>query len=276
MTTQKRSTFVELLKKHTDIDEDFINTFFSKFRIGGDLDFDVKDTNVAKYLGIKLITLRQRLANEYSKNINFMEKVDYIKIKTGKTSGVMYMLNYQCFEKLAMSGDSYKSELVRMYFVKIRRFLFENQKLIYQAMENKMELNKFNAYEIIYFFAVDEANEDIFKIGRTLDIIKRLRNYNVGRIKEVDLKYYSVVKNSILIEKCMKTKLKSHQVKKRAEIYQVEPKTIKKIIDECYNNYVSKKENDELYKELSDLLGLYAYTTDKKTIKPYVIIGTDL
>ena len=29
-TTKKSSTFVDLLKKHTDIDEDFINTFFSK------------------------------------------------------------------------------------------------------------------------------------------------------------------------------------------------------------------------------------------------------
>ena len=32
------------------------------------------------------------------------------------------MINYQCFEKLAMSGDSPKSESVRMYFVKLREF----------------------------------------------------------------------------------------------------------------------------------------------------------
>ncbi len=29
----------------------------------------------------------------------------------------------------------------------------------------------------------------------TTDIIKRLNNYNIGRIKEVDLKYFAVVKN---------------------------------------------------------------------------------
>ena len=34
-----------------------------------------------------------------------------------------------------------------------------------------------------------------------------------------------------------------------------------------------KKQNEELYKEISDLLGLYAYTKDKINIKLYVIIG---
>ena len=48
---------------------------------------------------------------------------------------------------------------------------------------------------------------------------------------------------------------------------------IKKVIDECYCKYVSKQQNEELYKEISDLLGLYAYTKDKINIKPYVIIG---
>jgi hypothetical protein len=47
------------------------------------------------------------------------------------------MLNYACFEKLAMSGDSEESETIRMYFVKLREFLTENQHLIYQAISNK-------------------------------------------------------------------------------------------------------------------------------------------
>ena len=31
-----------------------------------------------------------------------------------------YMLNYNCFERIAMNSDSKKSESLRMYFVKIR------------------------------------------------------------------------------------------------------------------------------------------------------------
>ena len=276
MSIKKNNSFIELLKKHTDIDTEFINIFFSKFKVNNELNFDIKDSTIAKYLEITLKNLRQRLSNEFSKTKKFIENVDFIKVNTGITSSVTYMCNYACFEKIAMSGDSEKSETVRMYFVKLREFLVENQKLIYQAMENKIELNKFNGFEAIYFFVIDERKPDIFKIGRTIDIVKRLRNYNVGRIKEVDLKYYALVKNNLLIEKCMKVKLNKNQIIKNKEIYQVEPKVIKKIIDDCYCKYVSHKENEDLYKEIGDLLGLYSYTKDKKNIKPYIIIGKDL
>ena len=265
-------SFVQLLKEYTTIDEKFIDTFFKKFKIGDDLNFDIKDINVAKYLGINIRTLRSRLLNAFSKNKNnYMEKIDFIKIKTGKTSEVTYMLNYQCFEKLAMTGDSKKSEMVRNYFIKIREFLVENKNVIYQSMNQITELKKYSKYESIYFFAVDERKNNLFKIGRTIDIVNRIRNYNVGRIKEIDLKYFAIVKNSILIEKCMKNNLKEKQMDNK-EIYKITSEKIKKIIDDCYCKYVSKKENEELYKELSDLLGLYAYTKNKVNIKPYIII----
>jgi phage anti-repressor protein len=272
----KDSVFITLLKKHTNIDVDFINTFFKQYKIGSDLDFHIQDTDVAKYLGISLNTIRKRLNNAYSKNINFVEKSDYIKIKTNKTSSVTYMINYQCFERLAMGGDSEKSEVVRMYFIKLREFLTENQHLIYQAMENKKELNKYSGYESIYFFAVDDRKKDIFKVGRTADIVQRLRNYNVGRIKGIELKYFALVSNSLLIEKCIKLALDNNKIYKNKEIFKVEPQKLKQIIDECYCKYVSKKQNTNLYEEISNLLGLYAYTKDKVNIKPYIIIGKNL
>jgi hypothetical protein len=201
-TSKKDSIFIELLKLHTNIDEDFIDTFFKKFKIGGELDFDIEDNKVAIFLGISLATLRKRLNNYFSKTKRFIEKVDYVRVKEGNTSGIIYMLNYQCFERLAMSGDSPKSETIRMYFVKLREFITDNQHLIYQAMENKTELDKYSGYDSIYFFAVDEKKMD-WKVGRTSDIVQRLRNYNVGRIKEVDLKYLAIVKKPLLVEKCL-------------------------------------------------------------------------
>jgi len=122
----KDSVLITLLKQHTNIDDDFIDIFFKEYKIGGDLDFNIKDIDVAKYLGTSLNTIRRRLNNTFSKNINFVERADYIKIKTNKTSGITYMINYQCFERLTMSGDSEKSEIVRMFFIKLREFLIKN------------------------------------------------------------------------------------------------------------------------------------------------------
>jgi len=272
----KNSIFVSLLKQHTNIDMGFIDTFFKKFKIGGELNFDIKDLDVSRYLGIGIINIRKRLSNAYSKTKKFIENIDFIKMKAGKTSSVTYMINYQCFEKLAMSGDSPKSEAVRMYFIKLREFLVENQQLIYQVMENKVDLDKYRGYDAIYFFAVDERNNELLKVGKTKNIVLRLRNYNVGRIKEVELKYFALVQNSLLIENCIKLKLKTNQVFENKEIFKVDPKILKKVIDDCYCKYVSTKKNEEMYKDISHLLGLYAYTKDKVHIKPYVVIGKNL
>lgn len=107
----------------------------------------------------------------------------------------------------------------------------------------------------------------------TRDIIARLKSYNVGRIKEVDLKYLAVVRNSKLIEKCIKLKLQDKQFYENREIYEVDPKKLKNIIVKCYCNYVTKKENDTMYEELAQIAGLYAYIKNKKTIRPYIIIN---
>ena len=182
------------------------------------------------------------------------------------------MLNYQCFERLAMSGDSKKSESVRNYFVKLREFLTDNQKLISQSMTNKDELKKYVGFESLYFFAADERKK-LNKVGITKDIISRLKTYNTGRVQEVDLKYLAIINNSKLIEKCVKFKLKNKQYYENREIYEIDYIKLKKIIQDCYCKYVTKKENDSMYNELSQLAGLYSYVKNKKNIKPYVIIN---
>ena len=274
--SKKDSIFIKLLKENTNIDEDFIDTFFTKFKIGGELDFDIKDTNVSKYLDIALISLRKRLNNAYSKSKRFIENVDFVRVKTNVSNNITYMLNYACFEKLAMSGDSKQSEVVRMYFTKLREFITDNQRVIYQAMNKKNDLKIYNKMDTIYFFAADERKQDILKVGKSSKIVERLRNYNVGRIKEVELKYVALVKNPLLIEKCIKLLLKKKQVFSGKELFEIDPKILKKVIDECYCKHVSVKENKDLYDEISNLLGMYVYIKDKLNIKPYIIIGKNL
>ena len=113
--------FYKLLLKYTSIDRDFIKDFFKKFQIDGELNFDIKDSKVSKYLDIDIETLRSRLNNKFSKKINYIRNVDFIKVMSKEyNTSKTYMLNYNCFERIAMHSDSKKSESIRMYFVKIR------------------------------------------------------------------------------------------------------------------------------------------------------------
>ena len=191
---KKNSIFIKLLKKHTDIDIQFIDTFFKKFKVGGELEFNIKENDITKYLGISTRTLRNRLSNTYSKNELYFENVDYIKVKSVYSNKIIYMLNYPCFEKIAMGSDSPKSEIIKIYFIKLRQFITNNHELIYQALENKDELDIYSGYESlreknikyffplintllkkstdffnnesIYFIAIDERKPNILKVGR--------------------------------------------------------------------------------------------------------------
>ena len=88
------NNFIELLKKNTTIDHSFIDIFFKKFKIGNELEYDINEKDVVKYLKISKRTLRERLNNNYSKNILYIENVDYIKRKEKNSSKISYYLNY--------------------------------------------------------------------------------------------------------------------------------------------------------------------------------------
>lgn len=273
---KKDSLFIQLLKTHSGIDISFINLFFKNFKIGGELEFDIRDSVVAKYLNINLRTLRDRLQNTYAKTEQYIKNVDYIKIKPGKDSTLIYYLNYPCFEKIAMESRGPRSESIRLYFIKLRQFIVENQNTIYQAIHNRDNLHQYIRMESIYFIVIDKRRSSLVKIGRSRDIIQRLRNYNVGRIDEVDLKYYAIVKNSIAIENCLKSLLKKNQFYENREIYKINHKKLKDVIYNCYKKNVNVKENKELYDDLSAMLGVYSFTKNDSNFEPFVIIGKNI
>lgn len=271
--SKKRNVFIELLKIHTNIDVEFINTFFKKFEIGSDLEFHIKDSDVANYLKINIQTLRDKLENKLSKTKYYLEKADYMKDKTGKGSGVTYYLNYTCFERIVMGSDTIEAEVARLYFMKLREFLVENQHVIFQAMQNKQELKKYEGYESIYFFAIDPKNQDIFKLGKLINIIRKLRRYNVGKIDEDDLKYYTVVSDSKMIEKCIMVSTKKPRVFSDKEIIKIKPEDLRKIITQCYCANTSKTANRKLHREIAGLIGLYSYVVNNPKVEPHVIIS---
>ena len=88
------------------INSKFIDIFLKKLNIENKFAFKIKDKIVAEYINVTLDNVRRRLQNKYSKTYKFIENIDYIKIKFGKTTGVIYMINYYCFEKIAISGKN--------------------------------------------------------------------------------------------------------------------------------------------------------------------------
>lgn len=270
---RRKPTLINMLKKYTDIDHAFIEKFLVYYSMQNEnVEFHILDETIAEYLDVKVSTIRSRLQNKLSKNTQYFENVDYVRVYKEKSKRIIsYLLSYNCFERICMNGDSLKCEVVRLYFSKLRQFLTDNADLVKQALDNKNELlKKFKNFETIYFFAADTGK---YKIGKSKDIFERLENYNVGRINEVDLKYLALVKNMKLIENCIKMKLKPFEVFEGKEIFEVELDSLQKVIEYCYCKNVSKKEHEELQQDIQSLFGFYSYVKDKTRIKPYVVIN---
>jgi hypothetical protein len=269
------STFINLLKAHTNIDEDFINIFFSKFRIGDDLEFHINENDIADYLNITVNQIRSRLNNRYRVNY-YIKNVDYIKIPTGITQQVIYYVNYSCFEKLAMGCDSVNAFNVKEYFIKLRKFIMKYEDIFQQSIQNYDILNNklLKKYNIIYFFVVDKKYKNIIKLGTTSNLIERIRTYNTGRINDVDIKYASIVYDGDIIEKCIKNNyiVKQSQQLVNREIYNISADTLIKVISNCYKKHTSKDQHDNMYKDIASILDLYDFITSEKNVEPFVII----
>lgn len=255
MNSKDNKQFIKLLKEHTTIDEDFIDTFFSKIGISSELVFNILDEDVAKYLNIQIQSLRKRL----SSSDLYIENVDYKKVKDGDK--VVYYINYQCFERLAMNGNTEESDAIRSYFIKLREFLMDNQKIIYQSIDENIRNRKECGGDCVHFFASNDKTNFIKQ--NSIVIKNKLRFYNIGRIKNDDINYYVIVRNSLLIKKFIDNKKK--------EFVEIDKIRLKKALSECYCNYVKKKENEDLYKDMSNLFGLYKYVEDKKNMKVYCV-----
>ncbi len=138
------------------------------------------------------------------------------------------MLNYKCFEKIALKSNSDESHRIHQYFIELREFIFNNSKLIEQSLNtheiliNTTSIKKYNDnYSVLYFFAVDKKYENIFKVGSTYNIINRIKSYNVGRINDIDIKYAVVVYNGKIIEQCIGKLLYRSKHIDNKEIYNI-------------------------------------------------------
>lgn len=246
--------FIELLKDKTDIDNEFITKFCIYFEIGDNKDFKINYKDVAEFLKIYPNSLLNRLNNHHSNIKSYKENIDYIKIKN-KNNNVEYMLNYPCFEKICMESQTERGAEVRSYFSELRIFLTKYQEKIYEIFNNSTIVKDVSKNKCIYIIALDE-NNDIYKIGRTENLANRIKNYQVGKIDNVDIKYLAIVEDPLLIENCIKLFLNKYQYKEKTEIYKMSLTEITYIIEKCYamfKKYFNKDGNlDEQPTLLSD------------------------
>jgi hypothetical protein len=138
-----------------------------------------------------------------------------------------YMLSFEGFERLCMSSSTKIGKEFQDYFIMLRKFIDYYKEHISDKILDLTKTNKF-----MYILAVNK-NTNIFKLGRTGDIRKRLQAYSTGREKHPDIKYILIVEDDKRVEQCSKAFVKAQQYKGNRELYKLECDVLKKVVLGC-------------------------------------------
>lgn len=235
----------ELIKMFTNVPRAFVDDFLSLYDPENPNEFIIDLDKLAKWLSVRKYALLTTLRESYRKNVDFIEitpkekEVDpSVKKPRGGNLHITVMTTPDCMKRLCMRSKSRKSETVRYYFIEVERFVFTyNEQIVDGLMQKIKDLadkniarGKPDGEGMVYII---RAAANLYKLGHTKDLLKRLAVYNTGRKDDVTVVAVYETQYRKEVERCVKELVKEKQYKKRREIYEVDHEIIQKVITGC-------------------------------------------
>lgn len=220
-------TLKEFLYKFTAVPQRFINEYYKFYELCENNKFGIPLELIVKYLGItKPVKLAERIRNTLILSVDYMIIRYNHKLAKGVKNAV-YMLSFEGFERLCLASTTKKGTEFRDYFIMLRKFIDYYKDHISDKI---LELTKSNKF--MYILAVNKKT-NIFKLGRTGDIRKRLQSYSTGKETHPDIKFILIVDDDKRVEQCAKAFVKAKRYKGNRELYKLECDILKKVVMGC-------------------------------------------
>jgi phage anti-repressor protein/predicted GIY-YIG superfamily endonuclease len=229
------------VKKLSTIPDDFIDELFEFYKPETlQTDFVLKLDAIAKWLKTSKYKLNQTLRASYKEHIDYIVKSngDITKTTAKANNRKLYLLTPDCFKRLAMLSRSKNAEMLRTYFIEIESLFIRYKEQTMHGLEaDIMRLERNQRGKKIpkaegYIYIIKAAT-NMYKLGRTKDLTKRLKTYNTGLADDVEVVYLYKTKDIVAVENCVKSMLKEKQYRKYKEIYQTDAAIIKHFINSC-------------------------------------------
>lgn len=204
---------------------------------------------VAKWLGVRKQALIKTLHESYKKGIDYIDiAVPRISGKHGGQLKRAQTLTPDCFKRLCMRSRSKKAEDVRTYFIQLEALVIKYREQLMAGMQEDMQRlernqagpsgNRARAGKgprpgYIYALRASERADGIVKIGKAVDLRRRLGQHNASRADDVEVLYAFRTDDIDAMETCVKAWMKDKRYRKHKEIYKADLDMIKAIIDGC-------------------------------------------
>lgn len=227
--------------------EQFIDELFELYNDDSSTlqtDFVIKLSAVIKWLKSRQDHMVRTLKRSYVDNVDYIiTRPNNITKKDNRNNNYKeYLLTPDCFKRLAMMSRSKNAELIRTYFIEVEGLFikYRDQTLLgmqadlerlHKADRIKRKIEPKSGY--LYIVKASEKQDGLYKIGRSKDLIQRLRAYNTGRSEDIDLLYVYQTPDIHGAEICAKGFLKKYQLRKYKEVYQANLALIKDLIGSC-------------------------------------------
>ena len=243
----KSIKLIDFLKKYTAISHKFIDEYYKFYEMCVKEKFGIEGSKIIKYLEIDSEKFfYERLRNKFILNQDYIiKKLEEKKIKD--TQNVYYYLSFDGFEKVCMTSRSEKGNAVRDYFITLRKFIE------YYRQHFANNINKMAKGSKCIYIILANKGKNIFKVGRTKDIRKRLYSYATGKDKHPDIMFIMLIDDPKKIEDCTKVFTSKNIVRGKQELYKIDFDILKKIIFECaimtkqFNEVTTLMKNNNMF-----------------------------
>jgi phage anti-repressor protein/predicted GIY-YIG superfamily endonuclease len=245
----------EFLKKYSTISNYFIDEFLGFYSLETlNNEFIVDLEKIALWLNSRKSTLKETLIKSYQKNIDY-KVIKAIKAPNSGSGGATkqnIFLTVEAFKKLCMLSRTKRGEEVRKYFLELENLINKYKNYIIKELNGRINVLENNQKPIvetkkgtIYIIrATDDANDSLYKIGKTENLKKRVKAYNTGKADNVEVLFHYEVDDITTLEKCVKLQMKKYQYRKYKEVFQINLDILKQVIKKCDEfEVIFKKEN---------------------------------
>lgn len=248
--------FADFLKKYSTIPNTFIDDFFSFYRYNtSDDDIIVDITLVAKWLQMRKDNLKTTLVRSYIDGVDYKILVNNVKANGRPLE--MILISTSCFKRISMNSNTDKGKEVREYYEKIEKLLHKYKDHIIDGLNKKIGILENNQKpkieskkSLIYFIRSQLTANDVFKLGKSKKIKKRLLSHNSSHADDLEVVLVFETMNMTEVESCLKGVLKKKQYRKRKEIYQIDLDTLKEVLEGC-DKLVRKANRKKTKKEIA-------------------------
>ena len=275
----------DFIVKRSNIPKKFLQDFFN---LGGDSYGDTyKNINfddIVKWLDVQKNHLKRLLTNNFAIIDDYTEEKILVK---NKKRGANYvskiMLTPDCFKELCMISQTEKAKGIRKYYIVAEGLLRDHFEEIINDLNKELGLIKNNLKKpkeiigghVYILKAMNTTQKDMYKLGNSDDMKKRLRVYNTGNANNIEPLFIMKVDDINKVEGCIKNLAKEYQYKKNKEVYNIDFDFLKKLCMKC-KNFIKQLEKEfindmkttktklKMIKKKSDINTSFYMIVDKK------------